>query len=335
MPPVRNHSNRPFAGIFAVVTGLFLFSLQDLAIKYFSADYSVLQIVVVRGVVAALMVAVVVALLLGVRGFVVRTPLLILGKGLLAFLSYLTYYLAVASMPLADVVAITFTAPIFVTILSALLLGEIVGVRRWLAVLVGFGGALLVVGPGGRIGNIAVAFAALAALSYALSSVLARYIGPEDKPWTVTFYFTLAQLLGGIGMSLIVFAWGAGQETDHPSMAFLFRPWSTGSDFDLALMATLGINAALGFYCLNKAYLSAPASTVAPFEYTYLIWAVLFGYLFWAEVPSLATVAGVVLLVSGNLYILHRQLRNSSISAQAEATPANRPAPEMPEPRPA
>jgi S-adenosylmethionine uptake transporter len=318
MPPARNNSNRPVTGILAIVSGLFLFSLQDLAIKHFSGDYSVLQIVVVRGVVATLLVAVVVGLLLGRKGFTVRNPGLILGKGLLAFCSYLAYYLAVASMPLADVVAITFSAPIFVTVMSALMLREAVGMRRWLAVIVGFAGALLVVAPGGKVVDIAVAFAGLAALSYALNSVMARYIGPEDKPWTVTFYFTVAHLLGGIVVSLAVFAFGSGIEADHPSVAFLLRSWSTGNELDLLLMGALGINAALGAYFLNKAYLSAPASTVAPFEYTYLIWAVLFGYIFWSEVPSPSTVAGITLLVSGNLYILHCQLRYSRREKQLE-----------------
>lgn len=309
MPPVKNKSDRPLTGTLAIVSGLFLFSLQDLLIKHFSADYSVLQIVVIRGVVATLIVAIVVALQMGSKGFFVRSPGLILGKGLLAFFSYLAYYLAVASMPLADVVAITFSAPIFVTVLSSLLLGESVDIRRWLAVMIGFAGTLLVAGPGGQIGNIAVAFAGMAALTYALSSVIARYIGPEDKPWTVTFYFTIAHLLGAVVFSLAIFLSGMQFEGGHPSLAFLFRPWSAGNDMDLLLMGVLGFNAAFGAYFLNKAYLSAPASTVAPFEYTCIIWAVLFGYLFWSEVPTPSTVTGIVLLVSGNLYILQRQLR--------------------------
>lgn len=320
MPPVRNHSNRPATAILAIVSGLFLFSLQDVVIKHFSGDYSLLQIVVVRGLVAILIIAVVVACLLGKDGFFVRNPRLILSKGLLAFFSYLSYYMAVASMPLADVVAITFTAPIFVTVLSALLLGEAVGIRRWLAVLIGFAGVLLVIGPGGQMANIAVAFAALAALTYALNSIIARYIGPEDKPWTVTFYFTLAHLLGGVAVSLAVAVFGSQLEANHPSLAFLLRSWTIDDRAGLMLMIALGINAALGFYFLNKAYLSAPASTVAPFEYTYIIWAVLFGYLFWSEVPSANTVLGITLLISGNLYILHRQLLNARRRRQPEPT---------------
>lgn len=310
MLPVNNKSNLPIVGISAAVGGLFLFSLQDVVIKFFSSDYSVLQIVVIRGLVATLIVAALVAISLGPTGFTVRNPVLILSKGLLGFLSYLTYYMAIASLPLADVVAITFSAPILVTVMSALLLRENVGVRRWLAVVVGFVGVLLVVGPGGRIADMAVSFAAIAALTYAINSVIARYIGPEDKPLTVTFYFTLAHFLGGVMTSILVIAIGPMLQANHPSLAFLIRPWSMENDLDLLIMVALGVNAAVGFYCLNKAYLSAPASTVAPFEYTYILWAVMFGYLFWSEIPSLYTLAGALLLISGNLYTLHRVLLN-------------------------
>ncbi len=323
MLPVYNNSNRPIVGISAVVCGLFLFSLQDVVIKFFSSNYSVLQIVVIRGVVSTLIVAAAVAMSLGLTGFTVRNPVLILSKGLLAFLSYLAYYMAIASLPLADVVAITFSAPIMVTVMSALLLKEYVGVRRWLAVAVGFAGVLLVVGPGGRIADIAVSFAAIAAFTYAINSVIARYIGPEDKPLTVTFYFTLAMFLGGVMATIIVITIGPMIPASHPSLAFLIRPWSMENDLDLLLMVALGVNAALGFYCLNKAYLSAPASTVAPFEYTYILWAVLFGYLFWSELPSLYTLAGVILLISGNLYTLHRALLNKRKRRKQQRTPAN------------
>ncbi len=310
MPPVKNHSDHPIIGISALVAGLFLFSLQDVVIKYFSSEYSVLQIVIIRGLVAVAMVGLAVFCLLGPRGFVIRQPAMIISKGLLAFLSYLTYYMAIASLPLADVVAITFSAPIIVTVMSALLLKEHVGPRRWLAVVFGFIGVLLIIGPAGKIANVAVSFAAIAALTYALSSVIARFLGPDDKPLTVTFYFSAAHLLGGVIVSLLVAALGGEPGSEHPSLAFLLRPWSTENSIDLGIMAALGINAALGFYFLNKAYLSAPASKVAPFEYTYILWAALFGYLFWSEVPASNVVIGILLLVCSNLYILNREIIN-------------------------
>ena len=321
MPPARNQTDRPFVGISAVVAGLFLFSLQDVAIKSFSDDYSVLQIVVIRGLCALLVVGAVVMIVLGARGFIVRQPLLIIAKGLLGFVSYLVYYMAIASLPLADVVAITFSCPLMVTTMSAFLLREQVGIRRWSAIVVGFIGVLVVVGPSGKIGNIAVAFAALAALTYAISSVMARFIGPEDQPWTVTFYFTLSHFAGGVVVSLVVLALGLSLHTDHPSIAFLLRPWSMPEQVDLLVMVAIGINAAAGFYFLNKAYLSAPASRVAPFEYTYLIWAVMFGYLIWGEIPDATTLIGVSMLIGSNLYVLHRELRYKRKQREQQFSP--------------
>ena len=318
MALVKNHTDHPIVGISALVAGLFLFSLQDVVIKFFSSEYSVLQIVIIRGLVAVAVVGTLLLVLMGPRGFVIRQPFMILSKGLLAFISYLTYYMAIASLPLADVVAITFSAPIVVTVMSALLLKEYVGPRRWLAVILGFTSVLLIVGPGGKIVNIAVSFAAIAAFTYALNSVIARFLGPDDKPVTVTFYFTGAHLLGGVIISLLVAVFGSGLASEHPSLLFLLRPWSTESDADLAIMAALGINAALGFYFLNKAYLSAPASTVAPFEYSYIMWAALFGYLFWSEVPAINVVIGIVLLVSSNLYILRREIISKSRQRKLE-----------------
>lgn len=321
---VRNKTDRPLIGISAVVAGLFLFSLQDVVIKYFSSEHSVLQIVIIRGISAVLVVGCVLLCLHGVRGFIVRYPVVIFSKGLLGFLSYLVYYMAIASLPLAEVVAITFSAPIMVTVLSSVMLSEPIGIRRWCAVLAGFIAVLIIVGPGGKMANIAVSFAALAAFSYALSSVIARCIGPDDKPWTVTFYFTVAHLLGGVIVSIFMLAWGPLIEFDHPSVEFLTRPWSMGNATAVLTMIALGINAALGFYFLNKAYLSTPASTVAPFEYSYILWAILFGYLFWGEIPQFSTLLGVLLLIGSNLYIIHREIINKRRQREPKVAPGDR-----------
>lgn len=308
MPPVRNNTNQPVAGVSALMLGLFLFSLQDVAIKFFSNSYSILQIFVIRGTVALALCTILVALFVGKKGFVIRSPELALSKGLLAFISYLAYYLAIASMPLADVVAVVLTAPVMVTLMSVVLLRERVGLHRWLAVVVGFAGVLLIVAPGGRIADIAVSLAAIAALTYAMGSIISRYIGPEDRPLTVTFYFSAINLLGGVAVSLLVWLLGSTPKAQHASIEFLLRPWSFGDPVDLAIMMAIGANAVSGFYLLNKAYLSAPASTVAPYEYTYLVWAVLFGYLLWSEIPAPNTTMGVTLLVLANFSILHREL---------------------------
>ncbi len=297
-------------GILAVVIGLFVFSLQDVIIKLFSKEYSILQIVIVRSVIALTLVGIIVAMRLGRSGFRVYQPFKITLKGVLGFLSYLAYYLSIASLPLIDAVTITFTAPILVVVFSSLLIGEPVGLRRWLATLTGFAGVLIAVGFEGRLANIAIVLAFLAALTYALNSVMARYISSEDSPWTVTFYFTLAHSVSGVITYLIVLITVNGQVAAHPSFAFLVRDWTQPDQTDLAIMASLGVIATIGFFCLNKAYLSARAATVAPFEYSYIIWAALFGYMIWDEIPAVMTIVGLAILIGSNIFALRTEVRS-------------------------
>lgn len=303
--------DRPMAGIATLMIGLFLFSLQDVAIKAFSDRYSVLQIVFIRAIVALVPIVVAVIATSGRQGLVATKPYLLLLKGLFGFASYAGYYLAIAALPLAEVVAIVFAAPIFVTVLSALILNERVSVGRWSAVLAGFVGVLIVVGPSGEIGNIAAAFAMLAALTYAGSSIMTRYIGAADCPWTISLYSMIVFLVGSALASLVI-ATGVAVPSDHPSFQFLLRPWIVPDTTDSIVMILLGINAAAGFYCLTKAYWIAPASLIAPFEYIYILWAVLFGFLFWSEVPALTTVAGVILLIASSLLLMRGERRARS-----------------------
>ena len=310
-----NQENRPFVGITALIAGLLVFSLQDVTIKLFSAEYSILQIVIVRSVIALGLIGIIVAMRLGRSGFRVYQPFKIVLKGILGFLSYLAYYLSLASLPLIDAVTITFTAPILVVIFSSILVGERVGLRRWLATLAGFVGVLIAVGFEGRLANIAIAFAFLAALTYALNSVMARYISSTDNPWTVTFYFTVAHSAGGVITYLIVLLTASGLDSTHPSFAFLTRDWTRPDAADLVIMCSLGVIATIGFFCLNKAYLSARAATVAPFEYSYILWAALFGYLIWGEAPTALTVIGLSILIGSNLFALRTEVKDAGTQA--------------------
>ena len=323
MPPYdATQRNRPTVGIAIIVFALFLFSLQDVVIKSFSDRYSVLQIVFVRAIVALVFLFIAVIVTSGLRGLVAHNPRLLLLRGLVGFLSYLGFYLAIAALPLAEVVTIAFSAPIFMTVLSVLLLKEKVGPRRWLAVFVGFVGVLIVVGPTGDIGNLAAMLALLAALTYASQTIITRYAGSYDRPWTMSLYSMIVFLLGSGLASLMVATFGSLIETDHPSLQFLLRPWVVLATSDLLLMILLGLNATVGFYCLTKAYWIAPVSVIAPFEYTYVIWAVLFGFLLWSEVPAVTTFIGLGLLISSSLYILRRELQARNIqSTENEVVP--------------
>ncbi|HKJ53955.1 MAG TPA: DMT family transporter [Gammaproteobacteria bacterium] len=290
-----------------LVFGLFLFSIQDVIIKHFSGHYSVLQIVFVRGLVAiGLMLTLFRWSREGVP-FFSRRPGLMLARGLLGFSSYTTFYLAVAAMPLAEVVSITFTMPLIVTAMSALLLGEKVGLRRWSAVLAGFVGVLIILSPSGEFNPLAVGFAFCAALTYASQTILTRFLGAHDHPMTIAFNAILIFTVASGLISLVLAGGLIAVDSAHPSLAFFGRDWQMPDGVDIGLMIAIGFIAAIGFYCLSKAYCSSEASAIAPFEFTYILWAVCFGYLFWQEVPGPTTLAGVAILVSSSLYIWYRE----------------------------
>ena len=168
--PVSDAANAAIILVF----GLFLFSIQDVIIKHFSGHYSVLQIVFARGLIAICLMLLFMRLSGTSVPLLSRRPGLMLARGLLGFSSYTTFYLAVAAMPLAEVVSITFTMPLIVTAMSALLLGEKVGPRRWGAVVVGFIGVVIILSPSGEFNSLAVVFAMTAAITYASQTIITR-----------------------------------------------------------------------------------------------------------------------------------------------------------------
>ena len=301
------HLTGTAGGAAILVFGLFAFSIQDIIIKYFSSGFSVLQIVFIRGLIAMALLLLLFRMMRESIALLSKRPLLMLVRGLMGFASYTSYYLAVAAMPLAEVASITFTMPLFVTAMSAIILREKVGIRRWAAVVFGFVGVLIILSPSGEFNTLAVIFAFLASITYASQTILTRFLGSHDHALTIAFnaifVFTVAS---GI-ISLLLLSGVISVTSTHPSLAFFGREWVMPEGFDLALMLLVGLIAAVGFYCLSQAYVVSEASAIAPFEFTYILWAVIFGYLFWQEVPNATTFIGIFVLIASNLYIWYRE----------------------------
>jgi S-adenosylmethionine uptake transporter len=294
-------------GATILVFGLFLFSLQDIILKHFSDKYSVLQLVFLRGLIAITLMLAFMKLSRKSVPLWSRKPKLILARGLLGFSSYIAYYLAIAAMPLAEVVAITFTMPLFVTAMSAIILGEKVGLRRWGAVIFGFIGVMVILSPSGEFNTLAVALAFTAAIAYALHTIITRFLSSHDDPLTIAFNAHLIFTVASALLSTLILSGTIVVSSDHPSLAFFGRDWAMPGALDMTLILAIGVIAAIGFYCLSKAYCMAEASALAPFEFTYIIWAVVFGYLFWNETPGATTIAGILILISSSLYISYRE----------------------------
>ncbi|MEQ8652981.1 MAG: DMT family transporter [Kiloniellales bacterium] len=298
-------SQRPLAGILFLLLGTTLFPIQDVIIKSFSDTYAVHQIVFLRSLCAIPVVLIIAHVDGGLRPFKIGSIGLQTLRAGTAFLSYLVYYMALAAIGLAETASITFSTPLFVTVFALFFLGEKIGLQRWAAVIVGLIGVLVIVRPGLGVFEPAAILALLAAIAYAVSIVATRKLGPTARGSSMTIFilgfFTLGGGLTGLIFSQIDIA------SPHPSLAFLFRPWSWPEPAHWPLFAALGLISGIGFFALTQAYRLADASVVTPFEYTYLPWAILWGFVFFGNLPDLATWLGLTLIVGAGLFILFRE----------------------------
>ncbi len=282
--------------------GVLIFSLQDLVIKSISGDYPVHQAMMIRSLTA-----------LPILGFMVHRTgglkLLFSGRlhwlvlrGVVLTLSYTSYYLAIPAMKLANAVALSFTAPLFITLLAIGFLGERPRVDRWAAVALGGVGAMVMLRPDATGFDAASLLPLLAAMTYGIAQIMARRLGEHEPAPVMAFYQNIMFL---IIASLLAGVLHEGVEgVTHPSLQFLSRSWAMPSVTDLLMMMACGPIAAIATVLLTQAYRMAEASFVTPYEYTSLVWGSLWGFAFWGEVPGTATFLGAACIVAAGLHML-------------------------------
>jgi drug/metabolite transporter (DMT)-like permease len=297
----ENH-NRPLKAIGFLIAAIFAYSIHDVIIKWISGKYPVHEIVLIRSSFAIIPLLVIARLEGGFH--LLRTTHFVLQiiRAFLMFASFMTYYLALAALPLAETVSLFFSAPLFITILSVTVLEEKVELGGWLAVLAGFLGVIMMLKPGSKMINPAAFLALFSAFLYSTGSILTRRLGQTESGVALAFYPIVTYILFStiVGMALIH---KTAAPQSHPSVAFLFRGWQVPDGGDLFLLILLGLIAALGFYFLSQAYRLAPPSTIAPFEYTAVPLSVVLGFIFWKDVPGPQSIIGIVLIVGSGLYI--------------------------------
>lgn len=220
---------------------------------------------------------------------VTRHPGLQLARSGLLFAATLGFFVSFSVMPLAATAAIFQVAPLFITLLGFLLLHETVGPRRWIGVGAGLVGALLIIRPGSEVFSPYALLALLGALANAGYAITTRVLGRDEGPWT---NFAYATLLGTLVASLAV--------------PFF---WTTPDRSDAVTMALFGLLGGAGHILLIFGLRIAPASALAPYGYLSVVFAALWGYVFFAEVPDVWTFAGALVIVGAGLYVWHRERR--------------------------
>ncbi|MGE4247566.1 MAG: DMT family transporter, partial [Parvibaculaceae bacterium] len=223
MPPDSNQATaaaQPAAisaqlrGMACIVAGVAIFSVQDLVIKLLSGDYPLHQAMTIRSLTATPLLLLLVLYEVGWNGVIARRPGALLLRGVVMFCAYTGYYLGLAAMPIATCIALFFTAPLFITILSIPLLGERAGPRRWAAVLFGFTGMLVMLRPDSDVFIWTSLLPVFAALCYGLSQIMARRLGTFDRASVMALYGNGVFLIGGLLLSA-VFGSGAFADEDN------------------------------------------------------------------------------------------------------------------------
>ena len=294
-------SNRNVLGVGSLCLGALVFSLQDVIIKSVSGDNAVTLAIVLRCLVAFPILVVMVRYEAGLARLASPNLGVMILRGVLLLVAYTTYFMALPALPLAEAIALYFTVPIIVTVMSGPVLGEHVGLRSWLSVAAGFIGILIILQPGSALFEPAALLSLVSATAYASSMVLARRIGMAEPAGVMAFYQNAVYLVGA-ALAAALFEGLGVTSLGHPSLDFLVRPWSLPNAWDATIMGLCGIIAAAGAWLLTNAYRMADASLVTVFEYTGMIWATLWGFVFFSETPRPSTVIGMLIIVAAGIY---------------------------------
>ncbi len=282
-------------GVALYLTGVFLFALNDALGKWLVADYAVGQLMCLRSLGSAFVLAPL-ALTLKPALVTVENPPLQVLRVLAMAADTFAFYAATRYMPLADVMTFYMAAPLIVTALSAPLLGEKVERFRWMAVAIGFVGVLIALRPTPQLFSWASPLALFGATMFALGQTLTRKL--RRSHW---LQLTVWQFAGGglIGAATLPFA------------------WTTPTAFDLVLMGMVGIVSMLCFILITRALALSRAAVLAPLQYSAILWAALMGWIVWRDAPTPPIVVGNAVIVAGGLYLLARSRRSPADPVKA------------------
>jgi drug/metabolite transporter (DMT)-like permease len=275
-------------GIVLMLLAMAALSVMDATMKQLVGHYSPLQVAALRGMVS--LPFVIGWIYWRERTF--RTLFHVrwrwhLARGVLAVLMLTSFIYAISGMPLSEAYTLFFVAPLMITALSVPLLKESVDLKRWIAILVGFGGVLVVLRPGFVSLDLLSVAVLVGATCYALNAISVRILGRTDSTAAMSFWF------------IAMVAVGAG--------ALALPDWQPVRSSDALWLVGMGVTGALGQLLITEAFKCAPVSIVAPFEYSTLFWGVLLDLAIWGDLPGPLVFAGAAVIVGSGLYLIHRE----------------------------
>jgi drug/metabolite transporter (DMT)-like permease len=279
--------NSRITGILLMMASMVVFTSLDTAAKHVTQDLPPAVAVFGRYAVAFLISAGVVFHAGGPSLLATSHPVLQIVRGVLLMLSTILNFVAMMHLQLAQTAAIFFTIPLWVCALSVPILGEHVGWRRWVAVIVGFLGVLVIMRPGSDSFHWAMLLSIGSSFCGAVYNIVTRKVGARDRAETSLFYVSFVGAIAAAAPLPVL--------------------WQTPQGMQWLLLGYMGIAGAVGHLMLIQAHRLAPASALAPFLYTQIVWMILSGYFFFGDVPDLWTLAGAGIVVASGLVVFARE----------------------------
>ncbi|MBT3558653.1 MAG: DMT family transporter [Rhodospirillales bacterium] len=279
-------------GIALMVLSVAVFTCMDAIIKHVAqAGYTTPQILFFRNLFAFIPLSILIHRQGGLSSLATKKPMAHLIRSLIGLTAMGSFFYGYRTLPLSEAISISFAAPLFMTALSVPMLDEQVGIRRWLAVIVGFVGVLIMVRPSAHM-EPATLVMLFGTVFFSLAMIVVRRLSATETSSSIIFYFTLM----GVVLSGALMPWF----------------WITPNFTDLMLLISIGIIGGIAQILVTSSIKAAPIAILAPFEYTALLWAVGFDIVIWQIFPSFYTYLGAGILVSTGLYILHRETRRGT-----------------------
>jgi S-adenosylmethionine uptake transporter len=298
-PIVRNTL---LAGVILMLLGDFMFALNDALGKWLVATFTVGQVMFIRSIGAFIVLGPMIARQGTAQLVRVDRPVFHGFRAMLTAVESTLFYAAVVYLPLADVMSFYMAGPIYVAALSHVMLGEKVGWRRWIAILIGFIGVLVILRPTSAAFSTGSVIALIGSFAFALTIITGRMLRGTSDTTLVTWQTICSLIIGGI---------------------LCIGAWTPTEAFDWGAMLLLGVVACIAHLLIVRALKLAPAATLAPLHYTLLLWAIVFGWFFFGDIPDSQTIIGAGIVVLAGLFIVHRQKTVATVPPEDVAKGVN------------
>ena len=275
-----------------MILAVFCVTIMSVQAKLVGIEYHAVQITFARAMVVIILLLPLIYKLGGIKFLKTNKPYLHFFRSLAGLTGNIMFFLAFQRLPVADVTVISQAVPIFSCIFAIIFLNEIIGWRRWLAILIGFVGVVIAINPTGTIADASI-YALIGTLMWSTTIIFLRLLGTTEHPVKTVFYFMLVSFI----------------------LTSFFQPflWKEPSLGVILLFIGLGVSAFLTQLLMTYALQKAPASIVSPFNYTGIVWAIIFDYLIWNSHPIISTIVGGFIITMSGIYIFKREAKIKSI----------------------